>query len=593
MKKKERKPIQTSFMVVDDEKRGQILVEQCYKEGEGCCYATYDGDRVEYVKSISTSDCDYVPIFGEDVTLRVVQLPEKAEDYKNIENLKNEIETFMREWLSVSEEYYPIATYYVIGSWVYDKFDTFNYLRAMGDTGTGKSRFLDVVGGICYKFTLVSGAATPAPVFRMIRRWRGTIGIEEGDLKQTDESNEIIKILNCGFEKGRPVIRCDKNDPSNMEYFDTYCPKVIATRKEFYDKATEARCITEIMEQNDRVKDTKNKRFYRQRQQLINKLLMFRLKNWGCVNVEKANDVNLDFLEPRLRQACRSFIALIIDDEKMMAHFKDYLYRYNREIIEKRSETWEGMVVNDIAQQIITGNTDHLTAKEIADRIGEDKLTYRKVGKIIRAFNLDIIPKKVDGQSKKIIDINIDKLYILFNRYVADDNMKNALKSLDFPVTETVGYRVTEIPNYRGLGDFNNMYDKSTLKYKNMTQKVAKLPKEWLRLPKGVGTHMLGNLGNWVEKKYGNFGNSVVLPKHNIHSIRYVTDNIDKKYTHSGRYVGDKIITKIGQFEKSPDRIFQPCECCGVVFTKGFEWINIKTRKVWCEQCSGIYDEGG
>lgn len=431
------------------------LIEQCYEEDKGVCFAIWDGNDVKYQGGIKLNYSIYKPIVGEELTKGLVLLPQSAEDYKDEETLVKEIESFLRKWLSVNEEFYKIATWYILTTWVYDRFDTINYLRALGDTGTGKSRFLDVIGGLCYKFTLISGAVTPAPVFRLLEKWKGTLGIEEADLKESDETNELIKILNCGFERKKPVVRCDKNDPGKIETFDTFGPKIIATRREFRDQATEARCLTETMMENKGVPDTKTKEFYKERLSLRNKLLMFRFRNYYKVDVEKALEINLDGLEPRLKQASRSFLALVWDKPELLENFKGFLLKYNKRLIEQRAASYPGFVVNSLAEILISG-VEHITATMIAEYDTTSKITHRTVGKILKSLNLELAQKKVDGRNRKVIKLEQTKLDILFDRYIAEDELKNKAKVSVTSFHIGKQQKVTEVTEYLGTTKFKN-----------------------------------------------------------------------------------------------------------------------------------------
>ena len=178
---------------------------------------------------------------------------------------------------------------------VYDDLDAINYLRVLGTTGVGKSRFLEVVGTLCRKAIMVAGAITPAPIYRIITKWQPTLLIDEADFKNSDATVEIIKILNCGFERNKSVIRCDKEDPSKVDFLEVFGPKLIATRRRFYDEALESRCLTEIMQQTKRkdLPDTLPRIYYEDRKKLLQKLLMFRFKKYFTILPEIAQHVDL------------------------------------------------------------------------------------------------------------------------------------------------------------------------------------------------------------------------------------------------------------------------------------------------------------
>lgn len=490
-KEEEDKPTQKSFINHND-----LLIEEVYSNEEGVRFAIWDGKEVKYEKKINIDGIEYIPYFGDDVTKGLVLLPRAAEDYGDEEQLVKDIEMFIKEWLGVSESYYKIATYYILTTWVYDKFDTINYLRALGDTGSGKSRFLDVIGGLCYKFTLVTGAVTPAPVFRLLEKWKGTLGIEEADLKESDETNEIIKILNCGFEKGKPVVRCDKNTPDKIDTFEVYGAKVIATRKEFYDQATEARCLTEIMIQDSSKPDTKTKEFYETRNKLRDKLLMFRFKNYNIVNVEKTSEIDLTNLEPRLRQASRGFLALVWNKPKLLGEFKVFLKDYNDKLIETRSQTWEGLVINNIAENLVD-NKRSITCGDISTQLNIEKLTNRKVGAILNRLKIETRATKVEGKTKKIVNLNNTILNILFDRYIAD---KELCENAKISVTKSVVSKQTTVTEVTELLD--------TTKNKKGGEKLGKL-----------GPSYNGNFGNPVTKfddakatLYGMCSNGQIVP---------------------------------------------------------------------------------
>ena len=84
-----------------------------------------------------------------------------------------------------------------------------------------------------------------------LRESFGTLIIDEGDFRLSDEKAEIIKILNNGNAKGFPVLRSEatKTREFNPRAYRVYGPKLIATRGYFEDRALESRCLTEEMGQ--------------------------------------------------------------------------------------------------------------------------------------------------------------------------------------------------------------------------------------------------------------------------------------------------------------------------------------------------------
>ncbi len=197
-------------------------------------------------------------------------------------NLLAEIQAFIHSYVDVSPLFEKIASYYVLFSWVYDSFNELPYLRLRGDPGSGKTRFLLTVGSLCYKPIFASGASTVSPLFRIIDAFRGTLIVDEGDFRLSDERAEIVKILNNGNARGFPVLRSEVTPKRefNPTAYTVFGPKLVATRGLFQDRALESRCITEAIGQQRLREDMPiNLPFlYKQEAlELRNKLLLFRI----------------------------------------------------------------------------------------------------------------------------------------------------------------------------------------------------------------------------------------------------------------------------------------------------------------------------
>ena len=151
---------------------------------------------------------------------------------------------------------------------------------------------------------MLSGATTPAPIYRLVRQFRGTLILEEADFRESDEKSEVITILNCGFEKNRPVIRCRKDDPDSLDVLPCYGPKVFATRHGFVDNALEARCLTFIMRETSRedIPALLGETCFKRAMSLRNKLLLWRLRNLSKVNQALVEEIDVGQVEPRLKQ---------------------------------------------------------------------------------------------------------------------------------------------------------------------------------------------------------------------------------------------------------------------------------------------------
>ena len=434
------------------------------------------------------NEIKHLPMYGDELAKQAVILPVKPLPYGSIKQLEKNIKEHIHQWLDITPEYEQLACYNILLSWVYQRFNTLSYTRALGDTGTGKSRFLFTLGHLHYKPMLIAGALTPAVIFRVIDKWQGTLLIDEGDQDNSEETNSFIKIMNCGYEKGMSVARCDKNHPNKIDFFNVFCPKVLTTRRRFQDKATEARCMTTIMTQTYRldIKENFTKEYYDSVEELRGKLLMWRFHNYDTIDPEAGLRADLSRFEPRLRQVNRSFISLFVDDKEAMANFYQYLDTYQETLIEERATSFDGIIINVLAEMVSNG-WEHITCtdlKEIIDQKGIDSkypVTVRKLGNLIRGVGLIIHPMKVQGVSKKVILLDKRVLGNIFSRYIYDEAVVTKLSQKGYPVTEVTEDTETnkiiictmkekEVTSNR-LGNYGNLGNRVTEEVVNIPEK--------------------------------------------------------------------------------------------------------------------------
>ncbi len=116
----------------------------------------------------------------------MVLLPSEPVEYGSYDELIAEIRSYIHKYVDLSEQFEVVTAHYVLLTWLYDQFNELPYLRVRGDYGTGKTRFLQVVGAICYKPIFVSGASTVSPIFHLLDTFRGTLILDEADFRFSD-----------------------------------------------------------------------------------------------------------------------------------------------------------------------------------------------------------------------------------------------------------------------------------------------------------------------------------------------------------------------------------------------------------------------
>lgn len=334
----------------------------------------------------------------------VVLLPSAPAEYGSDADLLARIRGFIHRYVDVSPLFEELAAYYVLLSWVYDAFHELPYLRVRGDFGSGKTRFLLVVGSVCYKPIFASGASTTSPLFRIMDAFRGTLILDESDFRASDERAEIVKILNNGNAKGFPVLRTEitKSKEFDPRAYTVFGPKIVATRGYFDDRALESRCLTEEMGQRQLRPDIPlnlDETYRAEARDLRNELLLYRLRHWRRERTVTA--LAAASIEPRLRQIFAPFLSLI-SDEAARGRAVELLLSYQRELVSERSLALEARVLEAIAI-VMTPTTESLRILEIANvlaaRFSDDferPVTPKWVSTILRK-RLGLRPVKARG----------------------------------------------------------------------------------------------------------------------------------------------------------------------------------------------------
>ncbi|HEX3033935.1 MAG TPA: hypothetical protein VHT73_02235 [Thermodesulfobacteriota bacterium] len=441
LKSRKTHSIHTPSAVLPD---GRVLEMVCDSEIKETRFAVLREGEIAYEKSITLEDSTVLHPHSPKNTLiknKVVLFPSGAEEYGSEEQLIQEIRDFINGYVDVSPLFESIACYYVLFSWIYNDFEELPYLRVLGDAGSGKTRFLRTLRSLCYKPIFASGASTVSPIFRILDIFRGTLIMDEGDFRLSDERAEIIKILNNGNATGFPVLRSEtaKGKEYSPKAYNVYGPKVIATRNLFQDKALESRCLTEEMGQRKLREDIPINLTDEHRDralQLRNQLLMFRFKNLGRRRVDPSLiDRNI---EPRLNQVFVPLLS-VIEDEKVRVGLRGIAREYHKQMVSDRGMETEAQVLEVIRKMFgmreeptIKGITSHFIEHHGNDY--ERKITPKWIGSIIRRKLKIKTERRMEGFV--ISGAELSKLERLYEKYgiVATNNSQNESNSFEIRV---------------------------------------------------------------------------------------------------------------------------------------------------------------
>jgi hypothetical protein len=139
--------------------------------------------------------------------------------------------------------FYTLSVIYVLLTYLYDIFDEIPYLQVFGLKGSGKTRYGDLLEGLCSN-QFSSSEISDASLYRAIGQEYGgtTVIIDEADdLSGSTRRGILLRILRSGYRRNGNVTRCSPD--GGIERFSTFCPKIIINEKGIGDSALESRTI--------------------------------------------------------------------------------------------------------------------------------------------------------------------------------------------------------------------------------------------------------------------------------------------------------------------------------------------------------------
>lgn len=404
------------------------LVEMVFDPVERCTrFVVGNADAWGYEEAVSLSPNERLVPFSPGNNLvkhQVVLFASEPEEYGHEAALVSRIREFVHRYVDLSDEFEEIATYYVLFTWVYDAFDEVPYVRVRGGYGSGKTRFLLTVGSLCRLPIFASAASTVSPLFRLLDAFRGTLILDEGDFRYSDEKSEVVKILNNGNARGFPVLRTEVSRQKEFDprAYHVFGPKLVATRGFFQDKALESRCLTDDMRSGSLrpgVPLNLDGRFRDEALRLRNQLLLYRLQHFG--DARTLGDSTSADLEPRLSQIFGPLLS-VIEDAAARERIAAALQKFNEELKDERAEGVEAELLAVVRDLVARGPEQPLTVKDLTTeflaRHGneyERRATPRWIGSILRR-RLGLRPTRNTGVFT-LSPEEITKLQGLYTRY--------------------------------------------------------------------------------------------------------------------------------------------------------------------------------
>jgi len=398
---REKMPV-TSFVLPSG-----ILGEMLYDHiTHKTCFAVHAGKQILEIESFGPDDSfEYIPYAPSNPLLihKTIRFPDAVGREAPVSSLITEIKKIIHKYVELPEVFEAIAVHYVLLTWLYDHFNELPYLRVRGDYGSGKTRFLTVVGSLCYKPIIASGASTVAPLFHILDQIGGTLILDEADFRFSSETADITKILNNGNAKGFPVLRCEKMN--NREFrpraYHVFGPKLIASRKGYHDDALESRCISCDMGNEPRRKGTPitlPPSFGEEVMDVRNMLLTYRLRNHE--KPHSTTGYNSDLLSRRANQIYAPLLSFV-SDEKIRADIISFAQQQSEQLRTDQGLKTEAELLQ-IIQHLMKNDPVSISAlaKQFAKEYSqqyERKITPKWIGGIVRN-QLRLATRKSSGR---------------------------------------------------------------------------------------------------------------------------------------------------------------------------------------------------
>jgi hypothetical protein len=327
-----------------------------------------------------------------------VMLPSGPVDFGGKEELLRDLEAYLHRYVDLSPLFERIAAHYILLTWVHDAFNELPYLRLKGDYGSGKTRALIALGSVAYKGFFASGASTVSPIFHTLDSFGGTLILDEADLRFSDKTADLVKILNNGTVRGLPVLRTltNRNKEFSPAAFSVYGPKIIAMRGTFHDQALESRFLTEQMGARPLRSDIPIQlpaSLKIDALDLRNRLLDFRLKNLSSVSSNSARVIA--GIDPRLNQTALSLLSLV-DDPALRDEIAAMLREQHRTLSATRTQSSEARVVGALHRALTDSKQAHVALREVAhlanagDYEFDAPLAPREVGRTLRSLEIPL-----------------------------------------------------------------------------------------------------------------------------------------------------------------------------------------------------------
>jgi len=131
--------------------------------------------------------------------------------------------------------HYTFLALWIIGTYVFEVFDSYPYIHFNGPKGVGKTTALEVLSKLCFNAHLTPNISAPAQ-FRLIPACSPTLLIDESEKYHRKSLEDERMILLSGYKKGGTVMRSVPGKGGwRPGMYEVYCPRAFASQNGFED----------------------------------------------------------------------------------------------------------------------------------------------------------------------------------------------------------------------------------------------------------------------------------------------------------------------------------------------------------------------
>jgi hypothetical protein len=429
-----------SFKELEDGGLAEIVYDSDKQQTK---LAIYRNGEVSYVDRVEDRGKILVPLpqAGSSIQKGAVKVPSAVEEYESKEKLINDLQSCIHKYIQLpSTQYERFVAYYILMTWVYDRFSALPYLRFTGGFSSGKTRAESVIGSLVYKGIYLGGGITTSPLFRMMDLWQGTLVIDEAEFKYgTDVYDSILQVLNVGDQReGGYVTRSERGVKENYlpTHFTAYGPKILASRTGT-EVATESRMITITMSPLTRAKGKDAipvvlpDGFRRESLRLRDQLLKYRFDNYYALTPR----VNEDIPNPRLRQKLIPIWTLCKGDKEIERWLPKLAKEYHEDMMVAKGESLLGKIAEIIVDRYRLG-VPGISVGDVIDQLkaetGWDRVRPQTISGIIRK-ELHLKTKRgyVEGRREYWIQVSPEEIKKLSEEFDLREESKREMGGME------------------------------------------------------------------------------------------------------------------------------------------------------------------